>query len=96
MALDSQSRAFNLCSNHGMKIRKETSEMNTAKICLAVVVGFGLGAFVYRPLAVRAQGRNPVIVMTISPQSGGTVIPPDARVVGFSCVSSGQCYLAAE
>lgn len=70
--------------------------MNTVKICIAVLAGFVLGALVYRPLTVKAQGKAPVIMLTVSPESGGTVIPADARVVGFSCIGKDQCYLAVQ
>jgi hypothetical protein len=89
---------FYLCLNDDMKIRKETS-MNILKMGGAVLVGFVLGSCFYHPFAVKAQsttGRAPVLVVSVSPD-GGTPLPADVQVVGFSCVGGGQkaqCYLA--
>ncbi len=70
--------------------------MNILKLCVAVVVGFILGACFYHPLAVKAQAdRAPVIVVEVGPGNGAP-LPTDARVVGFSCIGNGKCYMAVQ
>lgn len=71
--------------------------MNILKMCIAVLVGFVLGAWFHRPFVVKAQSnRAPVLVLPVGTQ-GGAPLPADVQVVGFSCASAGeksQCYLA--
>lgn len=70
--------------------------MNVLKMYVAVLVGFALGAWLYRPSAVKAQsGRAPVIVVEVEPGNGAPP-PADARVVGFSCIDNGKCDLAVQ
>jgi hypothetical protein len=73
--------------------------MNLTKTCLAVLVGFVLGAYFYHPFTVRAAQitKAPVLVLPVGGSQGGAPLPSDVQVVGFSCVNEGQksqCYLA--
>jgi hypothetical protein len=65
------------------------------KTCLAVLLGFVLGAVLYRPKPARAAGN--VYVQQIS--TGVESPIRGANVIGFSCTGSGAnsaCYIASQ
>jgi hypothetical protein len=66
--------------------------MNLLKICLAVLAGFVLGVML-RPSTVRAYG--PAAVYVQKAKINGAITPTGSSVVGFSCVQSGECYVAS-
>jgi hypothetical protein len=69
--------------------------MNIVKTFLAVLLGFLLGATLYRPRPAKAAGNvyvNQVPVGVYNPIEG-------TNVVGFSCTGSGGnagCYIASQ
>lgn len=69
--------------------------MNFVKTCLAVLVGFLLGAALYHPRPAKAAGNvyvKQVPVGEYNPIQG-------SNVVGFSCTGSGgniACYVASQ
>ncbi|MGA3210882.1 MAG: hypothetical protein ABSD20_06205 [Terriglobales bacterium] len=69
--------------------------MNLLKLCIAVAIGFLLGAFLGRPAPIKAQEiavqPGSVKVTQVNPGSSITVT---GQVVGFSCNQTG-CFLAA-
>jgi hypothetical protein len=74
--------------------------MNIAKLCIAVLIGFVLGAFVYRPANVKAAGGGLIYVKKVSEGQNLDPMATNREVVGFSCVAarSGEldaCYVAA-
>lgn len=73
----------------------EVSNMSFLKTCVAVLLGFVLGAALYRPNSAKAAGNvyvQQVPVGVYNPIRG-------SNVVGFSCVGSGMstaCYIASQ
>ena len=70
------------------------------KICIAALVGFVLGALLFRtPSSAQAQGRASVTVQQLLSPQGVTHIPVDgSQIVGFSCVPEDgrtDCYVAS-
>lgn len=74
------------------------------KIYLAVLAGFAVGALMFHTQSVKAQyGQSSVTVQEVPrfPHSGVrsiTLPSSDSRVVGFSCLQSGEepeCYVAS-
>lgn len=69
--------------------------MNFVKTCLAVLLGFLLGAALYRPRPAKAAGNvyiQQTAVGVYNPIRGSTV-------VGFSCTGSGvsaACFIASQ
>jgi hypothetical protein len=69
--------------------------MDLLKTCLAVLLGFVLGAALYRPTPAKAAGN--VYVQQIS--TGVESPIRGASVIGFSCTGSGAnsaCYIATQ
>jgi ABC-type methionine transport system permease subunit len=73
----------------------EVNHMSFLKTCLAVLLGFLLGAALYRPQSAKAAGNvyvQQVAVGVYNPVRG-------TNVVGFSCAGSGNsaaCYIASQ
>jgi hypothetical protein len=69
------------------------------KIFLAAVVGFILGAMLFRTPAAKAQVGAGVNVKLANDLNGNNSVL-GSRVVGFSCVSKGpgsnDCYIATQ
>jgi hypothetical protein len=79
-----------------MKIRKETS-MNILKMGGAVLVGFVLGAFVYRPVTVKASGSGVIYMKRMTEGQNPDPMVANRDIVGFSCTSGAmgtECFLA--
>ena len=73
--------------------------MNAVKLCLAVIVGFVLGAYFYHPVSARAAatGSGTIFVrkVTVGTYTDSAIV--NREVVGFSCTSrvmEGDCYVA--
>jgi len=75
--------------------------MNLAKTCLAVVVGFLLGAFVYHPVTAKASSPGSGTIYVRKVVEGGSYTDPmlaNREIVGFSCTGGSfgsQCFVAA-
>ena len=75
--------------------------INSAKTCLAVLLGVAIGVFfmiLIRPRAVKAQGTT-VFVNSVSVPTAGetaTVKVGGSRVIGFVCPESGACVVASQ
>jgi hypothetical protein len=67
--------------------------MKLLKICVAVLAGFVLGIML-RPATVRAHG--PIAVYVQKAKLNNSITPTGSSVVGFSCVQSGECYIASQ
>jgi len=84
--------AVQLCLNHCIV---EGNNVSFLKTCLAVLIGFLLGAAVYRASPAKAAGNvyiQQVPVGVYNPIRGSSV-------VGFSCTGSGTsaaCYIASQ
>lgn len=71
--------------------------MNTLKICVAVLVGFILGAFIYRHSAVKASGSGVIYVKRVVEGQNPDPMVANREIVGFSCSNGAmgaECYLA--
>ncbi len=71
--------------------------MNTVKICIAVAVGFVLGAFVYRPAVVKASGSGVIYVRQMNVGTNPDPMIANREIVGFSCTNGAmgaECYMA--
>jgi hypothetical protein len=66
--------------------------MNFTRTCLAVLLGFVLGA-VLSPSRTKADGSS-VSVRRANIGSYTTIM--GSNVVGFSCAGSGECYIASQ
>jgi hypothetical protein len=81
-----------VCLNHCIV---EGNDVNFLKTCLAVVLGFLLGATLYRASPAKAAGN-----VYIQQVPFGVYNPiRGSSVVGFSCTGSGMgaaCYLASQ
>ena len=74
--------------------------MNIAKLSMAVLIGFILGAFVYHPISVKAAGGGLIYVKKVSEGQNLDPMATNREVVGFSCVAArpgelDACYVAA-
>ena len=67
--------------------------MNLLRVCIAVLAGFVLGIML-RPSTVRAHG--PIAVYVQKAKINNSITPTGSTVVGFSCVQTGECYIASQ
>jgi len=72
----------------------EQSAMKILKALAIFAVGFLLGVVTFHPRSVAAQGGGSIYVKEAS--IGEFTTSQGSRVVGFSCVSREQCYVATQ
>ena len=71
--------------------------MNIVKVGVAVLVGFLLGAVVYKPVSAKASGFGVIYVKRVAEGMNPDPITVNREVIGFSCTSGAtgaECYLA--
>ena len=71
--------------------------MNIVKMCVAVLVGFILGAFVYHPITVKASGSGVIYMKRMTEGQNPDPMVANRDIVGFSCTGGAmgtECFLA--
>jgi hypothetical protein len=66
--------------------------MKSLRLVVVLIVGFLLGALFHPPQS-KADGSS---VSVKRANVGGSTMIMGSNVVGFSCVSSGECYIASQ